>query len=105
MTDEFRSSLRDISLRLTGLDVRQCPPIIGLRDELETEDTVLCQEHVLGEDVHAVDTLRAQAIREGVVAMEVLLKRTSEDGAVPVSREGTREHRDVTETALERLVC
>ena len=84
LTNELSRGLRHISLRLTGLDVRQCPLVVRLRNQLETENTVLSQEHVLGEDVHAVDTLGAQTICERMVAMEVLIKRTAEDSAEPV---------------------
>ena len=75
---------RYIRLCLTGLDVRQRPSVIRLRNELETEDTILGQEHVLGEDVHPVDTFRAQTVRERVVSVEVLLERAAQDSTEPV---------------------
>ena len=105
LADEFRSRLRDIGLRLARLDVRQSPLVVLLGNELETEDTILSQEHVLREDVHAVDTLGPEAVRQRVVSVEVLLERPAEDGAVAVRRERTWQHGDVTETALEGLVC
>lgn len=63
------------------------------------------QEHVLGEDVHAIDTLRAEAIGQRVVTMEVLLKRTTKDGTETICREGTRKHGDVAETTFQWLIC
>ena len=91
LTDELRSRLRDIRFSLTRLDVRQRPAVVRFRDELETEDTILGQEHVLREDIHAVDTLGAQAVGERVVTVEVLLERSAEDGAEAIRGEGTRQ--------------
>ena len=68
------------------------------------EDTILGQEHVLLEDTHAFDTLLAERLGERVVTVEVLLKRPAHDGAVAVSREGTRQHGHVAKGRLERLV-
>ena len=62
------------------------------------------QKHVLREDVHAVDTLLPETVRERMVTVEVLLERAPEDRAVPVRREGTGQYRYVTETTLEGLV-
>ena len=100
LTNELRSRLRHIRLGFTGFDVRQCPPLVSLGDELETEDTILSQEHVLREDVHAIDTLRAEPISQRVVTVEVLLEGTAEDSTIPVRRESTGQHRDVAETTL-----
>ena len=104
LTDELRSRFRHIRLSLTGLDVGQCPPLVGFGDKLETEDTILGQEHVLLENVHTLDTLRSELLRQGVVTVEVLLERASHDRAESVGGKGTWQHRDVTERGLERLV-
>ncbi len=53
---------RDIGLRLTRFDIRQCPFIAGLSNEFETQNTILSQEHVLRENVHAVDPLGTQPV-------------------------------------------
>ena len=104
LADQLDCRLGHIRLSLGGLHVRQRPPVILLRDEFETEDTILGQEHVLREDVHAVDTLFTETRGEGVVSVEVLLERPPEDGTVAVGREGTGQHRHVAEGALQRLV-
>ena len=62
LTDQLGSRLWYISRCLAGLDVCQSPLIVPLRHQLETQDTILSQEHVLGEDIHAVDTLRAKSV-------------------------------------------
>ena len=100
LTDELSSLLRHIRLSLRRLDIGQGPLVALLRDEFETEDTILGQEHVLREDVHAVDTLLPETVRERVVTVEVLLERASEDRAVAIRREGTRQHRHVAEAGL-----
>ena len=73
LTDELSSLLRHIRLSLRRLDIGQGPLVALLRDEFETEDTILGQEHVLREDVHAVYTLVTQSRRQGLVTVEVLL--------------------------------
>ena len=84
LTDELRSRLRYVGLCLTRLDVRQRPLIVRLRDQLETQDTILSQEHVLRKDVHAVDTLRAETVSQRMVSMEVLLQWPSKDSTESV---------------------
>ena len=104
LRDELGRALGHVRLALGRLDVRQMPLGAGLGDELEAQDPVLGQEHVLLEDVHALDALLAQLLRERVVAVEVLLKRAAHDGAEAVGREGAGQDADVAEGALERLV-
>jgi hypothetical protein len=58
---------------------------VRLGDELEAEDAVLGEEHVLLEDGHAHDALGAEALGERVVAVEVLLERAALDGAEAVA--------------------
>ena len=84
LTNQLSGRLGDICLGFTRLDVCQCPLVIRLRDQLETEDTILGQEHVLREDVHSVDTLGTQTVRKRVVAVEILVEGPTEDRAVPV---------------------
>ena len=57
LADKFCSAFGHISLTLGRLDVGQMPLGSSLCDQLETENTVLGQEHVLLEDAHALDTL------------------------------------------------
>ena len=104
LTDELSRLLWHVCLGLGGFHVGQRPAVVSLRDELETEDTIFGQEHVLREDVHAINTLWSEAVCERVIAMEVLLQRAAEDGAVSVRGECTWQHRHVSEGALERLV-
>lgn len=47
LSDELRRRLWHVGFRLARLNVSQSPGIVGFCDELETEDTVLGQEHVL----------------------------------------------------------
>ena len=52
----------NIGFSLTGLDIRQRPLSTGLGNQFEAENTIFGQEHVLGENVHAVDTLGPETI-------------------------------------------
>ena len=92
LTNELRSRLRHIRLGFTGFDVRQCPPLVSLGDELETENTILGEEHVLGEDVHSVDTLGTQTVGERMISVEVLLNRAALDSAETVGRERSGQY-------------
>ena len=91
-----------ICLRLALLHVREGPFLSLLRNELEAEDTVLGEEHVLVEDGHSVDA--AGGAGEGVVAVEVLRERAALEGAEAVGAESSRKDGDVSETAFEGLV-
>ena len=73
LTDQLWSRFRHIRLGLAWLDVGQGPPVTLLCDELEAQNTIFGQEHVLGEDVHSIDTLRSQAVRERMITVEILL--------------------------------
>lgn len=85
LSDQLRSRFGDICFRLRGFDICKRPPIVGFGHEFETKDTILGQEHVLREDVHAVDTLGAETVGQGVITVEVLLERAAKDGAVTIS--------------------
>jgi hypothetical protein len=104
LTDEFGGTFRHIGFTLGGLDVGQMPLGTGLGDQLETQNTIFSQEHVLLENVHALDTLLSKNLGQGVVTVEVLLQGPAHDGAVAVCGESTGQHRDVTERRFERLV-
>jgi hypothetical protein len=104
LANELGGRLGDISLSLAVLDVGKGPLLALLGHELEAEDTVLSQEHVLLEDGHAVDALVTETGGQGVVAVEVLLEGAALDSTVAVGAEGTGEDRDVAEGALEGLV-
>ena len=80
------------------------PLAARLRDELETKNTILGQEHVLLENVHALDTLGTELLCQGVITVEVLLERTAHDCAEAVRRESTGQHRHVAEGRLEGFV-
>jgi len=104
LTDELNGTLGHISLGLAGFHVCKRPFVTGLGGQFEAQDTILRQEHVLGEDIHAVDTLRAQSVCERVVTVEILFQRPSEDCTIAVSGESTGQHGDVAETTFEGLV-
>jgi len=72
LRDELGSFFWDIGFGLGGLDVGQMPLGASLCDQLETENTIFSQEHVLLEDIHSLDTLLSQAGRESVISVEVL---------------------------------
>lgn len=114
---------RYVGLGFARLHVSQSPLGTRLGHQFETEDTILGQEHVLREDVHSIDTLRAQTVghwvglvssrsptarqmqirRTRVVTVEVLLKWTAKDGFVSVGREGTRKHRYTSGDAFSMM--
>jgi hypothetical protein len=104
LRDEFGSAFGNVSLALGRLHVRQMPLGAGFGDQFETQDTILSQEHVLLEDVHALDTLLAQLLGQRVIAVEVLFERATHDGTESIGREGTGQHTDVSERTLQRLV-
>src|SRR5690606_34034421 len=79
----------DIRFGLRGLDIGQMPLGPSLRYQLETEDTILGQEHILLENVHAFDTLLTKTCRHGVITMEVLLQWTTHNSPKAVRREST----------------
>ena len=97
LTDEFSNTFGNIGFTLGGLDVGKMPLGASLGDEFETQNTILGQEHVLFENVHALDTLLSENLGECVVTVEVLLERPAHDGAVSVGRESTRQDRHVSE--------
>jgi hypothetical protein len=101
---EFVDVFRDIRLGFRCLNVCESPLCAGLGHELETQDTIFCKEHILLEDVHALDTFLAKPVRESVIPMEVLVQWPSKDSLVSVRRERTRQHRHVSERRLKWLV-
>lgn len=80
------------------------PLLASLCHEFEAENAVFGEEHVLLEDIHVVDPLLPQDLRQRVVAMEVLLQRPPHDGPEPVGGEGTRQDGHVPKGALQGLV-
>lgn len=76
----------------------------SLGDQLETQNTIFSQEHVLFEDVHAFDPLLTQLFRERVVTMEILLQGTTHDGPEPIGGESTGQHTDISKGTLQWLV-
>ena len=104
LSDELCNTLRHVSLTLGGLDVSKMPLGSSLGDKFETENTIFGQEHVLLENVHALDTLLSEDLGEGVITVEVLLERPAHDGAVSVGGESTGQHGHVTKGRLQGLV-
>ena len=94
----------DIRFSFARLHVRQSPFFTSLRDQLETEDTILCQKHVLGENVHAIDTFGTQAIGHRVISVEVLLQRATLNRTVTVCGESARQYRHISKATLKRFV-
>lgn len=104
LTDEFSCTFRHIGFTLGRLDVGEMPLGSGLGDQLETENTIFGQEHVLLEDVHALDTLLSEDLGEGVITVEILLQWPTHDGAEPIGREGTGQHGDIAKGRFQRLI-
>ena len=90
LTDEFRSSFRDVGLAFGGFDICQVPFAACLGDEFEAKNTILGQEHVFLEDVHAFDAFWTELFGKSVITMEVLFQRSAHDGTETVCREGAR---------------
>lgn len=55
-------TFRHVRFSFAGLDICQGPFSVCLCDKLEAKDTIFSQEHILGEDVHSVNTLLAQSV-------------------------------------------
>ncbi|KAI6748967.1 hypothetical protein HG531_007914 [Fusarium graminearum] len=51
LTDEFSGTFGNIGFTLGSLDIRQMPLLASLGDQLETQNTILSQEHRLVENV------------------------------------------------------
>jgi hypothetical protein len=104
LTDQFRSTLGDICFRSGGLDTCQGPFTTSFRYQLEAKDSILGQEHVFRENIHAIYSLDTKAVGKRIVTMEVLLKGSSLNRAVPVRGEGTRQDRHVAKATLKGLI-
>lgn len=76
----------------------------GLGHEFETQNPILGQEHVLLENIHALDTLGTELFGECMVTVEVLFERSAHDCTEAVGREGTGQHADVAEGGFQRFV-
>lgn len=83
-------------MRVTGTQHRPSRP--------PSRSPVFCQEHVFGENVHALDAFLAESGGEGVVAMEVLFEGATEKGFVAVRRESTTGIGTHRPRRLERIV-
>jgi hypothetical protein len=64
LTEELWGAFGNIHLRLRRFDVSKGPFATGFCHKFEAKNSVFGQEHVFGEDIHAVNTLRAKAVRE-----------------------------------------
>lgn len=62
LTDQLRCRFRYIRLCLARLDIGQRPSVVGFRDQFETKDTILGQEHIFSENIHPINTLRAETV-------------------------------------------
>jgi len=62
LANELGGAFGHICLSFGSLHVGQMPLAASLGYKLETQDTILGQEHVLLEDVHALDTLRTELL-------------------------------------------
>lgn len=102
--NKLGSTLGHVGFTLGRLDVGEMPLGAGLGHQFETEDTIFGQEHVLLEDVHALNTLGTELFGEGVITVEVLLQGPTHDGAESVGGERTGQHTDVSERTFQRLV-
>ena len=95
--DKLGSTFGHIGFTLRGFDVRQVPLGACLSDQLETENSILGQEHVLLENVHTLNTLLSKLLRKRVIAMEILFKGASHDCTESIGRECTGQDTNVTE--------
>lgn len=99
--NQLRNLVRHIRLCRRCLDVLQHPMRIPLGDQLETQNTILGEVHIRGEDT-GISTMH-------LFTLEILFERPNSVGVVlqrhvPVCGEGTREHRDETEHTFEWFV-
>ena len=104
LTDKLSGRFRYIGFGLARLDISQSPLVARFSHQFETQDTILGQEHILGEDTHAVNTLWSQAIRERMVTVKVLLERPALNGAIAVGRESSGKDGYVAERRLKGLI-
>lgn len=104
LTDELSSSFRHIGFTLRCLDIGKMPFKPSLGHQLKAKNTVLCQEHVLFEDIHPFNTLLTKLPGQRVVTMEVLFQRASHNRTVPVRGECTRQHTDISKSTFQRLI-
>ena len=104
LADEFWSSLGHIGFPFRGFDIGQMPfrPLLG--NQLETEDSILSQEHVLLENVHVFDPLTSVEFRSGMITEEVLIQRPAHDGTISVCRESSGQDADVAKGALQGFI-
>lgn len=80
------------------------PLLASLGHELKAQNSVFGKEHVLFENIHAVDALFAQLLGQGVVAVEILLEGASHDGTEAVGRKGTGKDSNVAKGAFEGFI-
>ena len=104
LANEFWRSLGNISLTFGGLDICKMPLLPGFGDELETQDTILSQEHVLLEDVHVLNSFPFVDLGCGVISMEILFERATHDRSETIGREGSRQDTDIPKGTFQRLV-
>ena len=57
-----------ICLRLRRFDISQGTFSSCFGNQFEAKNSIFSQEHVFGEDIHAMNSLRTKSICEGVVA-------------------------------------
>ena len=104
LANKLWCSFWNIGLALRGLNVCQVPFTTSSSNQLETEDPVLGQEHVLLENVHIFNSFASVHFRCCMVTMKVLRQRSPHNGAEPVCGKGTRENAHVSEGALQRFI-
>ena len=104
LRNEFGGALGHVSFTFGSLDVAEMPFRSGLGHQLEAENTIFGQEHVLLENVHSLDTLRTQLLGERVVTVEILFEGTTHDSTESVCGESSGQHTDITKRTLQRLV-
>lgn len=89
LENELGHAVRHIRLAAGRLDVRQNPSAVALRDNLETQDTVLGQIHVGSENtgVGTMHLFSSKVLFQRALAVLVVQKRD-----IAVCRKGTRQH-------------
>lgn len=120
LANELSNAIRNVGLTLGCFDIREVPgrcekvvcrtnsmylpSLSSLSHQLEAQDSVFCQKHVLLEDVHSVDAFLAKYLRQCMIAMKVLFKGATHDCPEAIRREGARKNAYIAERALKGLI-
>src|SRR6266516_3563714 len=91
LANKLGSSFRHVGFSFGGFYIGQMPLGSRFGDQLEAQDSVLGQEHILLENIHAFNTFLAQLLGQGMVTMKILLQWPTHDRSETVRRKCTRQ--------------